>query len=384
MTIATAFALCSLCACLWLAIPRWLGGRRLRFLADLPLPDAAWQVPRVSIIAPARNEERNLDAAVHTWRQLRYGDYEVIVVDDRSTDSTPGILERLVHDWTGLRVVTVTSLPERWLGKNHANHIAAAQATGDWILFTDADVLLAPDSLARAVAYAESEGLDHLVAGPEAIMPGRLLGQFPVYFGLLFSTLTRPWKVRDPSSSAHVGVGAFNLVRTRAYRACGGHEPIRLRPDDDLKLGKLIKRGGFVQDFVIGRGLVRVEWYSSWRELQTGLMKNLYAGVDYRPTVVAAGVVANLALGVWPWLALLVVHGAAWWLNVALCGLSVWEGWIAARYYGTARWAGLAMPLFALGGAWLMARALFLTHWHGGIRWRDTHYPLAWLKSNRV
>jgi len=384
MTFAGALAFLSLLCCLGLAIPRWRGGRRLRFLADLPAPAAGARAPRVSIIAPARNEERNIRAAVHTWRRLQYSDYEVIVVDDRSTDATPGILAQLAREWSALRVVTVATLPERWLGKNYANHVAAAQATGDWILFTDADVLLAPDALGRAIAYAQAERLDHLVAGPEAVMPGRLLGQFPVYFGLLFSTLTRPWKVRDPTSSAHVGVGAFNLVRASAYRAVGGHEPIRLRPDDDLKLGKLLKRAGFSQDFVVGRGLVRVEWYASWRELQTGLMKNLYAGVDYRASVVVAGVAANLLLGVWPWIALGFVHGSAWWLNAAICGLAVWEGWCASRYYGTSRWAGVLMPLFALAGAWLMARALVLTHWQGGIRWRDTLYPLAWLKSNKV
>ena len=384
MTFTTLLALLSLAACLGLAIPRWRGGRRLRFLADLPAPAADWVAPRVSIIAPARNEERNIRAALHTWRHLGYPDYEVIVVDDRSTDATPRILAGLAGQWPGLRVVTVTSLPERWLGKNHANHVAAAQATGDWILFTDADVLLAPDALGRAVAYAASQRLDHLVAGPEAVMPGRLLGQFPVYFGLLFSTLTRPWRVRDPNSSAHVGVGAFNLVRASAYRAIGGHLPIRMRPDDDLKLGKVLKRAGFAQDFVVGRGQVLVEWYASWRELQTGLMKNLYAGVDYRASVVIAGVGANLLLGIWPWLALLVTHGAAWWLNMAICRLTVCEGWYAARYYGTSRGAGLLMPLFSLAGAWLMLRALVLTHWQGGIRWRDTLYPLAWLKSNRV
>jgi len=383
MTPATLIAWASLAATLALTIPRWRGGRQLRFLADLPLPAPGTRLPRVSVIAPARNEARNIDAALHSWRGLAYPDYEVIVVDDRSSDATPEILARLAASWPGLSVVTVTELPDRWLGKNHANHVAAARSTGEWILFTDADVLLAPQALTRAVAYATEQGLDHLVVGPEAVMPGRLLGQFPVYFGILFLTLTRPWKARDRRSGAHVGVGAFNLVRASAYRAIGGHEPVRLRPDDDLKLGKVLKLAGYHQDFVVGRGQVRVEWYASWRELQTGLMKNLYAGVDYRATVVLAGIAANLVLGVWPLCALTLVHGVAFYLNLAMYALGVIEGWVAARYYGTARWAGFAMPLYSLIGAWLMARALFLTHWNDGIRWRDTHYPLEWLRSNR-
>ncbi len=382
MTPLTGIALGSLCACLAVALPRWRGSRRLRFLAEVPLPPAGTPLPRVSVIAPARDEARNLDAALHTWRDLDYPDYEVIVVDDRSVDATPQILARAAADWPRLKVVTVAQLPERWLGKNHANHVAAARASGEWILFTDADILLAPDVLRRAVSHATALGIDHLVAGPEATMPGVLLRQFPVYFGLLFVTLTRPWKARDPRSDAHVGVGAFNLVRASAYRSIGGHERLRMRPDDDLKLGKVLKRAGFSQDFVVGRGLVRVEWYAGWRELQTGLMKNLYAGVDYRAGIVVLGIVANLLFLVWPAVALFVVHGAAWWLNLALYALAVWEGWWAARYFGTARWAGLAMPLYGLVGAWLMARALVLTHWRGGIVWRGTHYPLAWLRAN--
>lgn len=363
---------------------RLLGCRRLRFLADLPAPGPGEPLPRVSIIAPARNEARALPGAARGWRDLDYPDVTVTLVDDRSTDATGEIAAGLAREWPALRVLRVDELPPGWLGKNHANHLAAASATGEWLLFTDADVVLARDALARAVAHACRESLDHLVVGPEARMPGWLLGQFPVYFGLLYMTLTRPWAVRDPASSAHVGVGAFNLVRASAYRAVGGHERLRMRPDDDLKLGKLLKSEGYRQDFVVGTGKLTVEWYSSWRDLQTGLMKNLYAGVDYRPGLVLGGALANLVLLSWPLLAAALLEGTARWLYVALLAVVAAEAACLARYFGTSRWAGLAMPLYGLAGAWLMLRALVLTHLQGGIRWRGTFYPLDALRSNRL
>src|SRR5262249_53483044 len=98
---------------------------------------------------------------------------------------------------------------------------------------------------------------------------------------------TKPWKVKDPKSPSHVGIGAFNLVRAAAYRAAGGHPAIAMRPDDDLKLGKLLKKKGFHQEFVFGLGALRVEWYASVRELIQGLMKNAFSGVAYRAWVVA-------------------------------------------------------------------------------------------------
>ncbi len=384
MSVAVMVALGSLMFCLPLALWRIGGCRHLRYLPtdDLPDPSGSW--PRVSVIAPARNEARKIGEALDTWRRLQYPSFEVIVVDDRSTDATAAILARQAIHWPNLKVLTVTTLPAGWLGKNHANHLAAAAADGDWILFTDADVLLAPEVLNRAIGYAEEQHLDHLVVGPRATMPGFFLRQFPLYFGLLFVTITRPWALRNPRSTAHIGIGAFNLVRASAYKAIGGHERLKMRPDDDLKLGKALKFSGHTQDFLIGGGAVSVEWYSNWRQLQTGLMKNLYAGVDYKAGLVLAGVAANLLFLVWPPVALLFLQGTGWWLNAGLCLIAFLEGLFFARQFGTAPWAGLLLGPFGLVGAWLMLRALVLTHWQGGIRWRGTFYPLNELRANHM
>jgi hypothetical protein len=363
--------------------------RRTPFLRDQPAPRATPEGAgggrvTVSIVAPARDEAAGVEAAVRAFLAQQGVACEVIVVDDRSSDATPAILQRLARECPALRVVTVTELPAAWLGKNHANHAGAALARGDWLLFTDADVQLAPDALARAVAYAERRGLDHLAVAPQIVLPGALLQQFVLYFGLMFMLYVRPWAARDPRSRAHVGIGPFNLVRASAYRAAGGHAPIRLRPDDDLKLGKLLKRCGARQDFVAGQGVVTLRWYGSWRELRDGLMKNLYAGVGYRTPAVAAGAVAHVLGLALPPLALVYADGLAWWLQAANCAAFVLAGALASRGFGTARWGGVLLPLWALAGAWLMVRSAALALWNGGIDWRGTRYSLAELRANVV
>jgi hypothetical protein len=360
----------------------WANTRIVR-LCDVVRRTPLERAPRVSVIAPALNEERNLEAAVRSLASLDYPDFEIVLVDDRSTDSTPAILARLAREIPQLKVVTVRELPAGWLGKNHANMVGANAATGEILLFTDADVVMAPTALDRAVAYFERHGLDHLTASPETVMPG-LVNQFTLYFGLMFTLYVRPWLARRPRSRAHVGIGAFNLVRASAYHAVGGHEPIRLRPDDDLKLGKLLKRAGYRQDFVAGRGLVTVEWYASWRQVRDGLMKNLYAGAEYRTWLVACGVLAHVLVLALPPFALLWTEGVAWWLNLGCVALYAWQGAAASRGFGTARWAGLLLPFLALFGAYLMVRATWLTLRNDGIDWRGTHYPLAQLRANVV
>jgi cellulose synthase/poly-beta-1,6-N-acetylglucosamine synthase-like glycosyltransferase len=358
------------------------GNRSIRFLRDLPpLSDP---LPRVSIVIPARNEERNLEEALRSVLALDYDNLEIEVVEDRSTDRTGEILERMAAAEPRLRVVRVRELPPGWLGKNHALWLGAGKATGEFLLFTDADVVMAPSILRRAVGAMMADGLDHLTASPEIDRPSALFEMFIGAFALFFALFTRPWKVKDPKSPHHVGIGAFNLVRASAYRAVGGHRTIAMRPDDDLKLGKILKTGGFRQEFAFGQGMLRVEWYASVRELIQGLMKNAFSGVDYRVSVVVRATVIQLALLVWPFVAIFVTHGATRWLNLASVLVLVALCWINAPLAGVRRWHGVGFPVATLLFLYIVWRATVLTLWNDGIDWRGTHYPLAELKANKV
>jgi hypothetical protein len=164
----------------------------------------------------------------------------------------------------------------RRLGKNHALCVGSAEASGTLLLFTDADVVFEPATLRRAVTLMWLDGLDYLTAIQDARVPGVALNAFVAALGVFFALYARPWKAQDAHSRHHVGVGAFNLIRAEAYRAIGTHRAIAMRPDDDIKLGKLVKKRGFHQDVVYGRDLIIVDWYASPGELIDGLMKNAF------------------------------------------------------------------------------------------------------------
>jgi glycosyltransferase involved in cell wall biosynthesis len=308
-------------------------------------------------------------------------------VDDRSTDRTGEILDRMAAANPRLRVVHVRELPPGWLGKNHALELGARKATGDYLLFTDADIVMEPTALRRAVAVMEADGidpLDHLAVSPEIERTSVLFEMFIGVFSLFFSLFVKPWKVRDPKSPNHVGIGAFNLVRASAWRAVGGHQRIAMRPDDDLKLGKLLKTGGFRQEMMFGRGMLRVEWYASVRELIQGLMKNAFPAVDYRISVVLSSTVTQLTILIWPFLAVFLTAGITRWLNLASVAVLLALCWLNAPLAGVRRWHGVGFPLATLLFLYILWRSTLTILWHGGIDWRGTHYPLAELKANRL
>lgn len=358
------------------------GNRRLHRLARLRAPEpTAW--PRVSVVIAARNEATTVGNALPTMFALDYPDLEFIAVNDRSEDDTGAILDRLAAAEPRLRVVHVSALPPGWIGKNHALHVGATQAAGEWILFTDADVHFAPDALRRAIAYARAQTLDHLAAVPALSGRGRRLGICVNAFSFAFTVGLRPWLVPDPRSRAHAGVGAFNLVRASTYRKLGGHEPIRLRPDDDIKLGKLMKAGGF-SEFVLGEGAISVEWYDSAGAMVRGLTKNAYAGADYRFWVPPLAAVLTAVLYLWPLVALALTAGPARWLSAASVGLMLVLGCDQTRFTGGRWWHGLFLPFGMAVFAFILLRSQWVTHWTGGITWRGTHYPLRELKENRL
>ena len=352
-------------------------------LGDQP-PRASAGAPLVSIVVAARDEERGVERAMASLLAQRYAALEFVALDDRSTDRTGEILDRLAVTDARLRVVHLRELPAGWLGKNHALWLGATSARGEWLLFTDADVVMAPDAVSRAVAYAERAGRDVVTLFPVIPMPGLLLQAFVASGGVIFHAVLRPRKARDPKSRHFVGVGAFSLVRATAYARSGGHQQIRLRPDDDLKLGKILKRSGARVDAVSGSGMVSVEWYHSLREAIDGLMKNSFSVVEYRPVLMLAGVPLFLVAGLGPLAALLLGTGPVRIFGAVTVLFQLLLHAAAAREVGAPRRAALLYPVVGVLYAWIILRALVLNLSQGGITWRGTFYSLAELRKNRV
>ncbi len=359
--------------------------------------------PRVSIIVPARNEEVIIEQALNTLLRLDYDNYEVIAVNDRSTDRTGEIMERvaraaaaLEHQNTHsqaqntitvgqrLRVLHHTELPPGWLGKTHAMWTAANFATGDWLLFTDADVLFKPDSLRRALAYAESEPADHVVLFPQMIMkrPGEYM--MIAFFQTMFMFGHRPWKVADPSTDDHMGVGAFNLVRRRVYDAVGTYKALRMEVLDDMKLGKVVKKSGFAQRNVFGGDLISIRWAHGAWGVVNNLTKNFFAVLSFQLWRTVLSVLGLAFLNFGPFLGVWLAHG---WARVpyaiALASMFlIYLGmsWRSAvpPYYFLLHPVSTAMFIFTL------LRSMFLTLWNDGIVWRGTKYPLEELRKGMV
>jgi glycosyltransferase involved in cell wall biosynthesis len=360
-----------------------IGNRSLSRLGNIT-PFQGPGGPKVSVIIAARNEARKIEAALRSILAQDYPNLEFVVVDDRSTDDTGIILDRLAEMDTRVRVVHITELPKGWLGKNYALHSGAERATSELLLFTDADVVMERSVISRAVAYLHHNEIDHLAITPQLQMPGTLLCMFGGAFALFFGLYAKPWKARDPKSPRHIGIGAFNLVRAEAYRAIGGHRAIAMRPDDDMKLGKLLKKHGFHQDLVLSGGLITVEWYGSLGELVRGLEKNAFAGVEYSLAVVVASSIAQLVVFVWPLVALILTHGATWWLNVAIVSSLAVLYMDNAHCHGAKRWHCVGFPVTAILFQYIIWRATLKTLVNNGIDWRGTHYSLPELKANKI
>ncbi len=366
-----------------LGIELLIGMRRIQSLRDIS-PAEGSNLPKVSIIIPARNEERNIRAALQSILQQDYPQLEFIIINDRSTDNTGAILKELAAADARLNVVEITELPPGWLGKNHALHYGATRASGEIFLFTDADVIMQPSTLRRAINYLQDNQLDHLAIAPIITVHGHVYGIFIMTFCIFFSLYTLPWRAAKPGSKKHIGIGAFNMVRASVYRAIGGHEPIALRPDDDLKLGKLVKLRGYRQGFLQGTDLMNVEWYASIQEMIAGLMKNAFAGMDYSIAAIIASTIIQLTLNVWPFIALFVTSDTPWLFSLLAVIIILILGIDGGRPQQLKPWYCIGFPFGTLMFLYILWRAMILNLRDDGIYWRGTHYSLAELKSNKL
>ena len=352
------------------------------------LPEAAGHpaLPRVSVVVPARDEASAIGRAVASLLAQDYADFEVIVVDDRSSDTTGDVVRELTAKDPRVEALRVDALPAGWLGKNHALWRGADLATGEWLLFTDADVIFAPGALRRAVAYATAHELDHLTLAPRLVARGLALRAFVAFFGFTFIALWRAYLANDPTSKRGVGIGAFNLVRRAAYEKIGTMRALSLRPDDDIRLGRRLRAFGFRQRVLNGNELLSVEWYPSLRAAIAGLEKSIYSTMEYRVVDAALVVILLFATMVWPFLGIILLDG------VDRVLLSVVVVCLMAGLVETYRQSmsptltpstlviALLMPFAAACFAWAIARSVYLAETRG-VRWRGTTYPLSLLRA---
>ena len=360
-----------------------------------PPPDA----PLISVCVPARNEERNIRPCIEALFAQDYPNFEVIVLEDRSTDRTPEILRELLMESDGLpwerkeqapllQIIQGADLPNGWAGKPHALFQASAAARGEWLCFVDADTFLSPTTLSSCYAKAIETNADMFT-----IMTFQVLGSFweKVVMPIVMTALSvgfSPRKVNDPQSKDAIANGQFILIKRMVYDAIGGHERIKDQIVEDKAIAEQVKWNGYRLVVANGYAVARTRMYTSLPEMWEGWTKNIYLGLSDRPSLAILGIfgafialVATLILPIWPVLGLLwYLQGGGWLaLTVIIKSLILWVIVIYARArvavgMGISPWYALTLPL----GAGVFAAMMFSSTWRvlsgKGVTWKGRIY----------
>jgi len=376
-------SLAALSLAYWLAqvVLAWRCARHISPLSALRnAASAAW--PRLSVVVPARDEEADIASALTSKLSARYPNLEIVAVDDRSTDRTGAIMDALAEGDARLRVAHVGTLPEGWLGKLNALQRGLEDASGEWILFSDADVHFEGDVLERVIAHAELNRLDFV-----GVLPGldpTLLVLDPVMLNFMRSIffLGRMWLANDDQSSIGVGVGAFSLVRRSALGRTPGLAHLRFEIADDVAFGAMMKACGHRCRLFAGRRDVHLIFYSkltaaahSWEKFGT-----VFEFTLWRPVLF---VTLQLALEIGFAFIGLFVGGLAAWVGLAALSAATLTFALLTRHFAL-RWRGVALwPLGSIGAVLLILRAAYVTWRAQGIRWRGVFYPAEALLRGR-
>ena len=339
--------------------------------------------PTVTVIVPARDEAGAVRECLESLLAQEYGGLRILAVDDRSADATGAIMDELADAHRErMSVMHIHELPAGWLGKTHAMARAAASVDTEFLLFTDADILFAPQAIRLALNNAVETKADHLVVLPTTIIKrwdeAALLSFFQI-FGLW---AVRPWKVSDPEARDAIGIGAFNLIRREAYLKIGGFEGFPMEIVEDLGLARRVKWAKLRQRVAFGQGLVRVYWAAGVHGLINVMTKNVFSAFNFHVPLllIGCGWLLGFCVGpfVWVWLPGLRLAG------VVCVGAMAGDYWLMSRHSGLSAWNVLLAPLAAVLFAYTLLRSMVTTLGQGGVWWRGTFYALKELRAHTV
>ncbi len=361
---------------LYLALRLWRDVPRLARLS--PGAPARW--PKVSVIVPARDEARDVEAALRSKLAVDYPSLELVVVDDRSTDATGAIVDALAREDARVVPLHVTELPEGWLGKLHAMERGIQASSGEILLLSDADVHLAPGALRKVVAWAEQESLDHVAALPRVTSRDFVLQAIFQAAMRIVLVAFRPWAVRDPASTASAGIGAFNLVRRGAYDRTPGLSWIKLEVADDAALGQMLKLSGARCAIVNAGDDVSLRFYRTLGETARQIEKAVGVG-GRRPWAAALASVLGWSAEMVPFALLAWPPAPLRLAAAAVCALAIADALLLAAWARLPLRSAWPVPLGSTLLAALSLRAAVLAAWRGGIVWRGTFYSRASLAA---
>jgi cellulose synthase/poly-beta-1,6-N-acetylglucosamine synthase-like glycosyltransferase len=358
-----------------------VGTRLIGSLDNCQASSGTYQ-PLVTVVVPARNEAPSIEQGLRALCNQTYEMLEVIVVNDRSTDRTAEVIAKVRREHPLLQVITITALPEGWLGKTNAMHVGARQARGEFLIFTDADVCLEKTTISRAVHVINEQRLDHLALVFQNSTKGRLLNALITDIGMGLLMLFKPWRVVEPKSRFFIGVGAFNMVRAAAYHALGGHEKIRMQAVDDVFLGKMVKQHGFRQNCLLAYEYVTVPWYDSVDELISGLMKNVYAVFHYKLSWALGAVILVALFFIAPLFFIFFTTGVTRYLFLFAVLIRIGVSGAGMLKAGLPAGAIICLLITPFITIYIMLKAVWTTSRQRGITWRGNFYSLETLKQS--
>jgi chlorobactene glucosyltransferase len=336
--------------------------------------------PRISVCVPARNEERGIQACLQSLLNQDYPDFEVIAIDDHSSDRTGNILRDLAKENSHLKVLQGEDLPKDWLGKPFALNQAFKISRGEYLLFTDADPVFERHALNTAINTMRERELDVLT-----LMPQAKFGSFweravqPVIFGFIAS-LTRFKNVNDPDHKSAMGFGAFLMFRRSSYEKIGGHEAGKADVLEDVLIAKRAKTAGLKLLVADAKHLFSIRMYFGLKEIWTGWRKNMFFAM--KRSVLRAIWHVSMVLGflLTPYivLAMNIFLQTGWlWIGMALAGVVM----VTAAAYKTCDELGLhrnTAALFPIGTivmAAIMLNSILYTLILKKTEWRGRIYP---------
>ena len=346
--------------------------------------------PLVSICIPARNEENNIRRCVEAALGQDYPNIEVIVLDDRSTDTTLTQLTEIASRDSRLIPINGSDLPVGWAGKPHALFQASAVACGEWLCFVDADTFLKPQAISSVYAKALETEADLFT-----VMNEQILGSFweKVVMPLVMTALSvgfSPRKVNDPSRRDAIANGQFILIRRSVYDLIGGHEKVKDQIVEDKAISEQVKWNGHRLVIADGMQVVSTRMYTSLATMWEGWTKNIYLGLRDHPAMLLLGafgatlaLIAALFMPIWPLLGLAWYFKGGGWLaiGVIIKSLIVWGFLLYARIQVArgmkiSAWYALTIPL----GAGVFAAMMLTSAWKvisgEGVIWKGrTYHP---------
>ncbi|MBD3272043.1 MAG: glycosyltransferase [Elusimicrobia bacterium] len=355
--------------------------RKIKNLDDIPAKEhPLW--PKISIIIPARNEEKTIEPALKTKLHSTYPNLEIIVVDDRSHDATPAILNGLAQTDPRLRVITISELPYDWMGKPYAMQQGFSASTGDWLLFTDADVFVSNQTLKKIITFVTDNQCEFVTIIPEFWSKNFILDILFAHFLRTLSVAGRLWAVPNKQSKAAAGAGAFNFVNRSAFAKTGGFAWLKYELVDDVALGQMMKKSGVSCAVLNGRRHVGLYFYGSLKHAITAAERIVYTPLGKNPIVLSIMACLIMIVETAPMIVFFSwSHYFILYASTLLFLLAAGTGIMLNKWFGRSMVTAFFFPVHACISAYSIARGVLCAYMHKGLIWRGRLYPADKLRQ---